>query len=126
MVVGGWHTCAEFWDERRNRRGSADTAYSVVDSEPHIRPLCAPTDDDAQSLRAFFCDEGVAAAPLSSVRRILDPAYTYVSEIQAGGGQGLGNPHGEHAEPVYDLRDVEVSESVTIVVREGRDTERVL
>ena len=45
---------------------------------------------------------------------------------KAGGGQGLGNPHGEHGETVYDLRDVEISEGVTLVLREGRDTERVL
>ena len=52
--------------------------------------------------------------------------WVFVSERQAGGGQGLGNPHGEHGEECYDLRDVEISEGVRLVVREGRDTERVL
>jgi hypothetical protein len=54
------------------------------------------------------------------------PPQVFVSERQAGGGQGLGNPHGEHGEECYDLRDVEISEGVRLVVREGRDTERVL
>ena len=66
------------------------------------------------------------AVDLSKVRSILDADYVFISERQAGGGQGLGNPHGEHAEEVYDLRDVEISEDVVLVLREGRDTERVL
>ena len=49
-----------------------------------------------------------------------------MSERQAGGGQGLGNPHGEHGEPCYDLREVTISEGVELIIREGRDTERVL
>ena len=39
-----------------------------------------------------------------------------MSERQAGGGQGLGNPHGEHGETVYDLTELEISEGVTLVV----------
>jgi len=60
------------------------------------------------------------------VLRVLDPDYVFVSERQAGGGQGLGNPHGEHGEECYDLSDLEISSRVRIVVREGRDTQRVL
>ena len=62
------------------------------------------------------------------MRRVLDPDYVFVSERQAGGGQGLGNPHGEHGEECYDLRELDppISEDVVVVVREGRDTERVL
>ena len=50
----------------------------------------------------------------------------FVSERQAGGGQGLGNPHGEHGEECYDLRDLKLSPNVRVVVQEGRDQERVL
>ena len=77
-------------------------------------------------MSALLCDEEVPAVPLSAVRKVLDPDYVFVSERQAGGGQGLGNPHGEHAEECYDLRDVEISEGVVLIVREGRDTERIL
>jgi hypothetical protein len=118
-----------------------------VDAEPHIRPLCASSSDEGIS--ALLCDEDVPPAPITSVKRVLDPDYVFVSERQAGGGQGLGNPcaalppappapppwpdaravsgrHGEHGEECFDLRDCDVSEAVRIVVREGRDTERVL
>ena len=99
-------------------------AYTMVDSEPHIRPLCATSEDDGVS--CLFCDEDTPAVALSAVRKVLDPDYVFISERQAGGGQGLGNPHGEHGEPVYDLRDLEISDDVTVVVAEGRADERVL
>ena len=99
-------------------------AYSMVESEPHITPLCMADEDDGVS--CLFCDEEAPTLALSSVRTILDPDYVFVGERQAGGGQGLGNPHGEHSEPVYDLRDVDIGEDVVLVLREGRDTERVL
>ena len=73
-----------------------------------------------------LCVLQVPAVPLTAVRRILDPEIVFVSERQAGGGQGLGNPHGEHGEPCYDLTELTISEDVTLVVREGRDTEREL
>ena len=100
------------------------TAYSIVESDPHIRPLCVASADDGIS--CLFCDEDVPSVPLSAVRDLLDPDYVFVSERQAGGGQGLGNPHGEHGETVYDLRDCEISDDVVLVLNEGRDTERVL
>jgi hypothetical protein len=99
-------------------------AYSVVNSQPHIRPLCASTEDDG--VRLLLHDEDAPTAPVSSVKRILDPDYVFVSERQAGGGQGLGNPHGEHGEECYDLSDLIISAGVRVVVREGRDMERKL
>eukprot|EP00316_Scyphosphaera_apsteinii_P013028 CAMPEP_0119311942 /NCGR_PEP_ID=MMETSP1333-20130426/24505_1 /TAXON_ID=418940 /ORGANISM="Scyphosphaera apsteinii, Strain RCC1455" /LENGTH=213 /DNA_ID=CAMNT_0007316457 /DNA_START=204 /DNA_END=845 /DNA_ORIENTATION=+ len=118
-------TCVEYLDEARNElRLGVYIAYSILNSEPHIRPLCAASEDEGVS--SLLCDEDAPPAPLSSVHRILDPDYVYVSERQAGGGQGLGNPHGEHGEECYDLRDVDVSTDVRVVIREGRDTERVL
>ena len=100
------------------------TKYSMLESQPHIRPLCAASEEDGVS--SLLCDEGVPAVALSAVQQILDPDYVVPSERQAGGGQGLGNPHGERGEPCYDLRDSELSDDVVLVVREGRDTERVL
>ena len=102
----------------------AYTKYSMLLSDPHIRPLCACTEDEGVS--SLLCDEDAPAVPLSAVRTILDPDYVVPSERQAGGGQGLGNPHGEHGEPCYDLSEVDLSENLVVVVREGRDTERVL
>jgi hypothetical protein len=81
---------------------------------------------DPRSCSALLHDEEAPIAPLSAVKTVLDPDYVFVSERQAGGGQGLGNPHGEHGEECYDLRELSISENVRIVVREGRDTERVL
>jgi len=133
---GGWEayewwedglSCVEYGDGAAGElRLGVYTAYSIVDSEPHIRPLCAA--DLEEGISCLFCDEDSPAIPISSVRRVFDPEWVYVSERQAGGGQGLGNPHGEHGEPCYDLSDVEsqISADVRLVVREGRDTERVL
>lgn len=119
-------TCVEFLGTDGVLRLGVYVPYSVVEDAPHIRPLCASSDDEG--IAALLCDEEAPAAPLSAVRRVLDPDYVFVSERQAGGGQGLGNPHGEHGEECYDLTEVPggLSEGVHVVVREGRDTERVL
>ena len=118
-------TCVEFADEGSGElRLGVYIGYSVLQAEPHIRPLCASSAEDGVS--ALLCDEEVPPAALTSVRRVLDPDVTFVSERQAGGGQGLGNPHGEHGEECYDLRDTRLSAAVRVVVREGRDSERVL
>ena len=118
-------TCIEYADEAEGElRLGVFVAYSMDEAEPHIRPLCASSEEDG--VGALLCDEGVPPAPISSARRVLDPDVVFVSERQAGGGQGLGNPHGEHGEECFDLRDASVSTGVRVVVREGRDTERVL
>ena len=118
-------TCVEFEDSSDGTyKLGVYIKYSVIESDPHIRPLCASAEDDG--VGSLLCDEEVPAVPLSAVRNILDPEIVFVSERQAGGGQGLGNPHGEHGEACFDLSDVDISEDVTLVVREGRDTERVL
>lgn len=80
----------------------------------------------ADGVGALLFDEDAPAFPLSATVNVLDPDYVFVSERQAGGGQGLGNPHGEHGEDCYDLRELELSENVRVIVNEGRDTERVL
>lgn len=118
-------TCVEYADEKVGElRLGVFVAYSMDEAEPHIRPLCASSEEDGMG--ALLCDEGVPSAPISSTRRVLDPDVVFVSERQAGGGQGLGNPHGEHGEECFDLREASVSVGVRVVVREGRDTERVL
>lgn len=128
LLAGEWEsglTCLEYADEKQGElRLGVYVAYSMDEAEPHIRPLCASTSDDGVS--ALLCDEGVPSAPISSARRVLDPDVVFVSERQAGGGQGLGNPHGEHGEECFDLREALISAGVHVVVREGRDTERVL
>ena len=116
-------TCVEYLVDNELRLG-VYVAYTQVEAEPHIRPLCASSADEG--IGALLCDEDVPSAPLSAVRRVLDPDFVFVSERQAGGGQGLGNPHGEHAEECFDLRDLKLSPNVRVVVREGRDQERVL
>ena len=98
-------SCVEYESENGDMRLGVYTAYSVIEDEPHIRPLCASSEDEGVS--ALLCDEEVPAVPLTAVRRVLDPDYVFVSERQAGGGQGLGNPHGEHGEECYDLSEVE-------------------
>jgi len=117
-------TCVEYETADGTAQLGVYVKSSMVEPDPHIRPLCASSEDDGVS--ALFCDEDVPSVPLSAVRRVLDPDYVYVSMRQAGGGQGLGNPHGEHGEDCYDLRDLEISEGVVFPVREGRDWERVL
>merc|ERR1719240_1994804 len=112
-------TCVEF-EKDGELQLRVYKSYSMLVDTPHIVPLCASSEEDGIS--ALLCDEEVPHVPLSAVVRVLDPDYVFVSERQAGGGQGLGNPHGEHGEECYDLRDVEISEGVVLVVREGRDT----
>jgi hypothetical protein len=122
----GWEdglTCVEFEMTDGELLLGVYVAYTLS-SGPHIRPLCASSDEDGVGV--LLHDGEVPAVPLSAVKRVLDPEHVFVSERQAGGGQGLGNPHGEHGEECYDLRDVEMSPGVRVVVREGRDRERVL
>lgn len=90
--------------------------------EPHIQPLCASSDEEGVS--ALFVDEDMPTVPLSAARRVLDSDYIEVSMRQQGGGQGWGNPHGEHGEDVYDLTEVEFSPGVAVTVRDGRDMQR--
>ena len=123
----GWEdgiSCVEYEHAEGDVRLGVYTAYSMVESEPHIRPLCAADEEDGIS--CLFADEDTPAVPLEKATKVLDPDYVFVSERQAGGGQGLGNPHGEHGEQVYDLREVEISDGVTLIIRQGRDVERVL
>ena len=117
-------TCVEYEAPNGELNLGVYVKYSMTEDEPHIRPLCASAEEEGVS--ALLCDEDVPVVALGQVRKILDPDYVFVSERQAGGGQGLGNPHGEHGEECYVLREVEISEDVVLVVREGRDTERVL
>ena len=92
-------TCVEFTGSSGEKQLGVYVAYSVMESEPHIRPLCASCEEDGVS--ALLCDEDAPIAPLTAVCKVLDPDYVFVSERQAGGGQGLGNPHGEHGEECY-------------------------
>lgn len=124
-------TCVEYEAADGELELGVYVKSTLLISQPHIRPLCASTYEDGVS--ALLCDLDAPAVPLSAVRTVLDADYVFVSERQAGGGQGLGNPHGEHGEECYDLRECFTLDEysglppgVRLVVREGRDTERVL
>ena len=82
-------TCVEY-DQGGEQLLGVYIKYSMVIDEPHIRPLCSADEEDGVS--ALLQDEDAPTAPLSAVTRVLDPDYVFVSERQAGGGQGLGNP----------------------------------
>ena len=41
---------------REGARGSACTAYTMMEDKPHIRPLCAVSEDEGVS--CLFMDEG--------------------------------------------------------------------
>lgn len=82
-------TCVEYEKDGEQLLG-VYIKYSMVNSEPHIRPLCSSDEEDGVS--ALLQDEDAPTAPLSAVTRVLDADYVFVSERQAGGGQGLGNP----------------------------------
>ena len=58
------------------------------------------------------------------VGRHLDPDYVFVSERQATAGSALVDPAASTA-AVYDLREPEIC-GVTLIIRQGRDVERVL
>ena len=87
--------------------------------DPHVRPLC--TWSEEIGLRECLWDEDAEPVALSRIHRALDMNEVEISERQMGGGLGLGNPHGEHGEDCYDLRQVKLSKGVVLVVREDRE-----
>ena len=91
----------------------------AMGADPYIQPLCAWSDE--MGVSELLWDEDADAVPLDRVHRILDPDLVYVSERQMGGGQGLGNPHGEHGEDCFDLSEVELSEGVHVALRDREE-----
>ena len=94
-------TCVEYLVDNELRLG-VYVAYTQVEAEPHIRPLCASSADEG--IGALLCDEDVPSAPLSAVRRVLDPDFVFVSERQAGqpsrrARRGVLRPARPEAEP---------------------------
>ena len=94
-----------------------DTAFhsSLLSTTP-------PHDDVDDDLKvSLVWDEDLPSTPLSSavIKLELDPDDADLSARQVGGGQGLGNPHGEHCEDVYifgasRLREILEGEGVGI------------
>ena len=78
---GGWEayewwedgvSCVEYEDEGTGElRLGVYNAYTILESEPHIRPLCAAAEDEGIS--CLYCDEEVPAVALSAVRRVRAP-----------------------------------------------------
>lgn len=112
-------SCVEYLDEESGQlKLGVYTEASMINPKPHIRPLvCASAEEGLGSL---LVDLGVPAVPLTAVKRHLDDDSVEIMQVQMGGGQGMGNPHGEEGENVYDLREAGVSEDVWIQVNENR------
>jgi hypothetical protein len=66
-------TCVEYEAADGNLQLGVYVSYSMVNDQPHIRPICAASDEDGCS--ALLQDEDVPAVPLESVRTVLDPDY---------------------------------------------------
>ena len=84
---GGWASyewfedgisCVEYEDPAGELRLGVYAAYTMLEAEPHIRPLCATDEDEGVS--CLFCDEDVPAVTLDKIKRVLDPDYVFVSD----------------------------------------------
>lgn len=106
----------EYADPSTRRLRLGVYTAQMLGAPPHIQPLAAASEDEGAA--ALLWDEAAPPVPLDAVVRVLDPEFVLVSERQMGGGQGLGNPHGEHGEDCFDVSDIELSDGVLIPVRD--------
>ena len=93
-----------------NRSLTSPTGGSDAHAGGRVAPVWKAAEKSGRQVVGWSSE--APSAPLTAVTRVLDPELVFVSERQAGGGQGLGNPHGEHGEECYDLREVDLSEGV--------------
>ena len=90
----------------------------VVCEDGSIHPLCyfvEEEDDDGPV--DYVWDEEVEAVAADRAVRVVDDVYPKTRQAQ----RGVDNPHGEHAEDVYEIERGALDERVVVAFRPERD-----
>ena len=91
---------------------------AVVCEDGSLHPLCyfvEEEDDDAPV--DYVWDEEVDAVEAERAVRVVDDVYPKTRQAQ----RGVDNPHGEHAEDVYEIERGALDERVVVAFRPERD-----
>ena len=90
----------------------------VVCEDGTIHPLCyfVEEEDDAGPVD-YVWDEEVDAVEAERAVRVVDDVYPKTRQAQ----RGVDNPHGEHAEDVYEIERGALDERVVVAFRPERD-----
>ena len=91
---------------------------AVVCEDGSLHPLCyfvEEEDDDAPV--DYVWDEEVDAVAADRAVRVVDDVYPKTRQAQ----RGVDNPHGEHAEDVYEIERGALDERVVVAFRPERD-----
>ena len=91
----------------------------VVCEDGSIHPLCyfVEEEDDDGGPVDYVWDEEVDAVEAERAVRVVDDVYPKTRQAQ----RGVDNPHGEHAEDVYEIERGALDERVVVAFRPERD-----
>ena len=89
----------------------------VVCEDGSIHPLCYFVEEDDDAPVDYVWDEEVDAVAADRAVRVVDDVYPKTRQAQ----RGVDNPHGEHAEDVYEIERGALDERVVVAFRPERD-----
>ena len=90
----------------------------VVCEDGSIHPLCYFVEDEEDDAPVdYVWDEEVDAVEAERAVRVVDDVYPKTRQAQ----RGVDNPHGEHAEDVYEIERGALDERVVVAFRPERD-----
>ena len=90
----------------------------VVCEDGSIHPLCYFVEDEEEDAPVdYVWDEEVDAVEAERAVRVVDDVYPKTRQAQ----RGVDNPHGEHAEDVYEIERGALDERVVVAFRPERD-----
>ena len=88
----------------------------VVCEDGSIHPLCYFVEAEDDAPVDYVWDEEVDAVEAERAVRVVDDVYPKTRQAQ----RGVDNPHGEHAEDVYEIERVALDERVVVAFRPER------
>ena len=88
----------------------------VVCEDGSIHPLCYFVEEEDGPVD-YVWDEEVDAVAADRAVRVVDDVYPKTRQAQ----RGVDNPHGEHAEDVYEIERGALDERVVVAFRPERD-----
>ena len=89
----------------------------VVCEDGTIHPLCYFVEEEDDGPVDYVWDEEVDAVEAERAVRVVDDVYPKTRQAQ----RGVDNPHGEHAEDVYEIERDALDERVVVAFRPERD-----
>ena len=89
----------------------------VVCEDGSIHPLCYFVEEEDDGPVDYVWDEEVDAVEAERAVRVVDDVYPKTRQAQ----RGVDNPHGEHAEDVYEIERGALDERVVVAFRPERD-----